>query len=192
MGGWRLRFANGGWIGLERHDGSEGMLIRVAPDDTGRFRVRELLLRDTGEPVTAERLRAVRLGAIESVANLPDESSAIRERLELPVVNPPGSTSFFDPHQEMRLRAQPKPQPARRKLAPPRGRGYPDDFYVRVAETYREALRQQDRPVKAIAESADVPRSTAGRWVKEARRRGLLGEAQPGKAGDFKRRDDAE
>jgi len=39
--------------------------------------------------------------------------------------------------------------------------------------------------VVAIAKSANVPRSTAAQWVKEARRRKILGQAAgKGKAGD--------
>jgi hypothetical protein len=71
------------------------------------------------------------------------------------------------------------------KLSPPRGRGYGDEFYERVATAYRDALRRGERPVEALRLQANVPRSTAARWVKEARRRGLLGEAPaPGKAGE--------
>jgi hypothetical protein len=147
--------------------------------------VHELYFRDNGEPVTAPRLRAVRLGAIEVMANLPGERDAIHERYDLPLVGPLGSADFFKvfpsrPISAAELRALQTPP-----LTPPTGRGYPDEFYANVASTYRAALRRQERPVVAIAESAGVPRSTAGRWVKEARRRGLLGEAQPGKAGDF-------
>lgn len=36
----------------------------------------------------------------------------------------------------------------------------------------------------ALAAPSAPVRSTAGRWVKEARRRGLLGEAKRGKAGE--------
>jgi transposase-like protein len=72
----------------------------------------------------------------------------------------------------------------RRALRAPKGRGYGDAFYERVADSYRRALGRGARPVIAIAEEAGVPRSTASRWVKEARRRDKLGEAKPGKAGE--------
>jgi len=192
----RLSFANGGWLGIGGRTGTKNhdLLVRVSPDETGRYRVRELFLSDTGEPITADRLRGVRLGAIETVVNLPFEHSAITERIHLePPFGAPGSEGFFEwgPSQprgrpisaeELRVRQQRQPPP----LVMPAGRGYPDSFYGEVAKTYRAAMRSDNHaPVVAVAESAGVPRSTAGRWVKEARRRGLLGEAQPGKAGDF-------
>jgi len=68
------------------------------------------------------------------------------------------------------------------KLSPSGQRGYGDDFYKAVAANYQAAIVGRRRPVLAIAESAGVPRSTAARWVKEARRRGFLGETSPGKA----------
>lgn len=65
-------------------------------------------------------------------------------------------------------------------LTAPGSRGYPDDFYRRVAAAYYGVLL---RPVVAVAAEAGVPRSTAARWVKEARRRGFIEPAPaPGKA----------
>ena len=58
-----------------------------------------------------------------------------------------------------------------------------DDFYAAVASTYRHLVAASARPVAEIAEANDVPRTTAHRWVKEARRRGMLAPGRPGKAG---------
>ncbi len=176
----------------------EKLLARVAPDENGYLRVRELHLSDSGEPVTAQRLRAVRLGAIENIANLRGEREAIMERIELPVDAPLGSKDFFKTRPSASVftksgagvaglvgagtaqHARPKP------LVAPSGRGYPDSFYERVAEEYRAAQRRGERPVMAISKSANVPRSTAARWVKEARGRKILGRAPAsGKAGDI-------
>jgi hypothetical protein len=189
--GWAVEWANGGWLGIDaRPEGSgERMLVRVAPDEDGRLRVRELHLRDTDEPITAQRLRAVRIGAIEAMANGANEYQTIMERYEFPPAGPIGSENFFDPYPGMRpisaaelaelLQEQ---QPS---LAPPAKRGYPDEFYAEVAEAYRAAVRRGDRaPVTVIANDTGVPRSTAARWVKEARRRGKLGKGTPGRKGE--------
>ncbi|HEU5279979.1 MAG TPA: helix-turn-helix domain-containing protein [Gaiellaceae bacterium] len=67
-----------------------------------------------------------------------------------------------------------------RPLKPPAGHRYPDTFYVQVAERYRAAQRAgtgRRAPVQAIADEAGVPRTTAARWVKEARARGKLPDA---------------
>jgi hypothetical protein len=150
---WDPRPDADGWIDLERVWHPQGLerehiRVRVVPDETGRLGLRELHFLDIGEPITAKRLRALRLGALELMVTMPVESSGAS------------------------------------KLKPPAGRGYPDEFYERVAAAYRVAAARTGRPVRAIAAEAGVPRSTAARWVKEARRRGKLGAAPAvGKAG---------
>jgi hypothetical protein len=70
----------------------------------------------------------------------------------------------------------------RRPLKPPAGHRYPDTFYDQVAARYNAAQRAgagRRAPVQAIADEAAVPRTTAARWVKEARARGKL-PAAPG------------
>ena len=64
--------------------GGERVVVRVEPDKTDRYRVRELHLLDTGEPVTAERLRAVRVAALEHLLQPPEERVEIRKRLPRP------------------------------------------------------------------------------------------------------------
>jgi len=157
-----------GWMDVERHPSGqvkhgsgravERARVRVLPDARGRLEVRELHLLDLGQPITAERLRAFNLGTIGQMI-----------AMQAIVAEQSGA------------------KPARsRSLKPPASRGYSNDFYERVADSYRSALLVTGRrPVVAIANEAGVPRSTAARWVKEARHRGLLGAAPaPGKAGE--------
>lgn len=59
---------------------------------------------------------------------------------------------------------------------------YPDSHYQAVVEVFEEAIegrwpigrRGQLMPVVAVAETFEVPLSTAHRWMKEARRRGFV------------------
>jgi len=128
----------------------------VLRDDDGRLEVRELHFLDNGERITPQRLRALTIGTIAQMV----EAGAMLSN-----------------------EATKRPQ-RRQPLKPPPGRGYPDGFYERVADAYRNALWRGDRPVSAVASEANVPRSTAARWVKESRRRGKLGAAPArGKAG---------
>lgn len=58
-----------------------------------------------------------------------------------------------------------------------RGRGpdeTPDEFYARVADQYRALAVTSGKPVAGLTRAAEVPYSTAARWVREARKRGLL------------------
>ena len=70
-------YPGGGWALLE--EGAERVAVRVGPDDSGRLRVRELHLLDSGQPITAERLRALRVAAVEQLLNLPEERAEIEK-----------------------------------------------------------------------------------------------------------------
>jgi hypothetical protein len=63
----------------------------------------------------------------------------------------------------------------------PAGRRLDDDWYAKVAEAYRLAAARGLKPRTAIAEAASVSTDVAGRWVYEARKRGLLPKTQPGR-----------
>lgn len=57
----------------------------------------------------------------------------------------------------------------------------PGDFYRNVAEFHRLAVDLVEHGTKAISVVAEVPHTTAARWVREARRRGnpmTLAEAE--------------
>jgi transposase len=63
-------------------------------------------------------------------------------------------------------------------------RAHPTELYAAVAEVYVEALDDGGlAPNKDVAETWQVPLSTATRWVREARRRGLLAPTEPGVRG---------
>lgn len=73
---------------------------------------------------------------------------------------------------------------AKRKGLLKRGRGRPrldDDHYAAVADVYNRASRDRRPPTRAVQDWAaeqrglrSFPRSTASRWIREARRRGLI------------------
>ncbi len=50
----------------------------------------------------------------------------------------------------------------------------PDDFYQRVASFYSWAAATTGTPLKEISRDTGANKSTAARWVREARRRGYL------------------
>ena len=201
---WRTRVGNGGWVRVERHssEGSWWVLARVAPDRGGRLRIMELYLDDLDSetPVTSQRLRKLPLGQIEQLLNLPDERAGITGWLRYKGIDmkavaarystsPAGepSTPAGRAADDARRRAAELADRAielRQPLAKPGRRPYPPGFYQRVAEAYRAAQRQGVGPVPFIAAEAGVPRTTAGYWVREARRRGYLGPATHGKAGE--------
>jgi hypothetical protein len=71
---------------------------------------------------------------------------------------------------------------ALREISGP-GRGLTDEFYVRIAENYRALIDGgEPYPIKALSEIHHVTISAASRWVKEARRRGLLPQQDKARA----------
>ncbi|HET7416877.1 MAG TPA: hypothetical protein VFJ61_04535 [Solirubrobacterales bacterium] len=130
--------------------------VKVREADDGRFHVSAL---HVDGAVSAEVLRAIPVGRIEAAANAQFHHRA------------PGS-----PARQPRARIRPS-------LRSNAVQGYPNAFYEAVATTYRHLSATSSRPVAALAEANEVPVTTAQRWVKEARRRGLLAPGRPGKAG---------
>lgn len=66
-----------------------------------------------------------------------------------------------------------------------RGKRLEGAFLEQVASVYREAVALGRRdPTIAVAERFPAARSTAGRWIVECRKRGLLGPASPGRRGE--------
>ena len=196
---WITRFAAGGWVLVEDNTGtSQRVLVRME-DEGDRYRIRELHLLDPGDAITNERLRSVPVSGVEQLLNLPEERAAIEATL--------GKKAPFDTEAALRhFKELAEPKPPTQTLAIGKvpsssvlrgvslesaatlerpSRGHDDAFYEQVAAKYRAAMRRSPaRPVAAIQAEAKVPRSTAARWVKEARRRGLLGAAPaPGKVG---------
>ena len=59
-----------------------------------------------------------------------------------------------------------------------------DDELTQVAGVYRLAYACGLPPTKAVAESFEIPASTAAKKVMKARKAGVLGETTPGQAGE--------
>ncbi|HKE74552.1 MAG TPA: hypothetical protein VKB57_13105 [Acidimicrobiales bacterium] len=140
--------------------------VRVGEGADGRLHLVELRVEGV---LSAELLRSIPVGRIEAAANAQLHPSA---------------ASPFD-GDWLSGEAWPAPDPAVLPDALWRdaGGGYPDEFYDAVAVVYRRLAAASHRPVAELAGANDVPVTTAQRWVKEARRRGLLAPGRPGKAG---------
>jgi hypothetical protein len=128
--------------------------------DDGRYHVAGLHIQGQ---LSANDLRAIPLGRIEAAAN------ALLHGHE-PLA--PGSG-----------RRRPVKARIPEKLRRTGVRGYPEEFYDAVAGAYRRLVAHSSRPIAELAESNDVPVTTAQRWVREARARGKLPPGRPGKSG---------
>jgi hypothetical protein len=142
--------------------------LRVVHED-GRFVVDQLTVkrREGGPPVTTEGLREVPVAAFLRLAV---ESNVMRV----------GPTIRDGNRSSWKLTwASPLALSERAK-----GGGGPSDEDLRtVAALYQVAYATGQAPTKLVMNRLDLPRSTASRWVRMARDRGLLGPATPRKAG---------
>ena len=60
-----------------------------------------------------------------------------------------------------------------------------DEHLEQVARVYRQALDTGIPPKKAVSAELHASTSTAGRWISQARKRGILGPTMPGKKGEL-------
>lgn len=167
-----MELGEGGWVRVDGVPGVEEVEIRVAETSGGRFAIVEIRL--DASVITADVMRAIPIGKIEAGINGPGVVDDIRDLASLP--NPGRFVSageFERPASRWAGRAQLK-VPAERKK--------PDEFYARVARLFSELSLRDSSPAVTIARANDVPPSTVHRWVKEARRRGLLAPGQRGRA----------
>jgi hypothetical protein len=136
-----------------QHDANHSVRVRLGQADDGRLHVAAIHIDGNDLPISANTLRAVPLGRIEAHAN---------------------AHRTGDRHEDAAIPDD---------LFTLEGRGRSDDFYAHVAAVYRHLVGQTKQPVQSIAEANNVPKTTAHRWIKEARNRGLLPPGRPGKAG---------
>lgn len=136
-------------------------------DDSSTFGFSEVTLR-SDSPIEPEQLKAFPWKKM--LKTVVDRVSNVGE------IRDDGTYRFY-----------PAEQPERSAMSPgPRRRVLDDDHYREVADVYRQALADDDpQPVNRVKEELHSARSTAGRWVGEARKRGFLGAAPAkGKRGE--------
>jgi hypothetical protein len=123
--------------------------------------------REDGPPVTSEGLRQIPVATFLRLAvegNLLRVGPTIREGNK--------STWTLTPTGQITLSER------------ARAGGGPSEQDLRaVADVYQLAHVTGGAPTKTVMQRLGLPRSTASRWVRMARERGLLGPATPRKAG---------
>jgi hypothetical protein len=198
---WALEPGLGGWVRFRPDEGAP-VLVRFRPTNDGRVEARELFV-TSEDRLDSNGLRAIPLGQLEAMANAPHirdalsrsvgEDEAVEDRaaladaklqdwldsifpvqtVEAPLIENLGQV--FTPTITQRR--------PRLRIAVPKGHKYPDDFYRRVAAAYSYLAGQTRRPAVELAARNDLPVTAVHRWIKEARRRGLLGPGRRGSAG---------
>jgi hypothetical protein len=171
----QLAIGEGGWVAFADDSVPEWVHVRVRENGHGRLVICELYLARE-QRVDSAALRALPLGRIEAQVNAfageirPHLKDVPRPGVEL---QPPQPQPRWQSHEVINV------VPA---LDVPAGRK-PDGFYRRVAKVYAELALLSRRPAADMAEASGVSAASVHRWVAEARRRGYLPRAEPGKRG---------
>lgn len=145
----------GGWRGYDSDDPNLKIYVQGS-ELAGRQILSGLRIERSGAPIDMHSLRSLPLVDIEHQLNsgLIAGANKYRERKAGLKLNPPTSQ-----------------------------RTYPDEFYEKVAGVYSMLISRREHPAAAIAEANGIPVSTVHRWIKEARRRGILPPGRKGRAG---------
>lgn len=136
---------------------------------------------DEARPLHTKDMRALRLPAIlrQAAGELRRELAGQREELRA-TMQPTSSRAEY----RKQLAAQRRADEALQAAAPRRGRpATPLAELQQVATIYERAFRAHRPPTMAVAETLQISHSAAAKRVAVCRQRGLLGEAEQGKAG---------
>jgi hypothetical protein len=172
-----LAVGDGGWVRARftaRDLPEQTVYIRFTPAGN-RWRAVELRLDDPRQEV----LRAIPLSRIEHAVNASERGEAVAGQVVfgLAVGHENPTPADLRAHFKDKRRRIVGPV----KLERPATRRLTDDFYKDVARAYSLAVETGRNPRKALAEASATPADTVARWIAEARRRGFLPPAEPGK-----------
>jgi hypothetical protein len=163
----RLKPGPGGWVEATWSGGK--VWVRFETDNENKLRrLVELRVPDP----TAENLRRIPLSRISTAVAA---HSSLHAALAMQYnQEPPADLSDA-------FRGEGVPFPRRYRLKRPATRRLEDTFFENVARAYRDAARRGLNPRQTLAADSGAAADTVASWVQEARRRGYLPPAAPGK-----------
>jgi hypothetical protein len=141
--------------------------LDIVVDDDGSPRCTRMEIR--GDEISGETVRSIALSRLLRLG--------MTTALWRVTSKPDGSVVIEPAGDEERRRFYQSRQPRR-------GSPVTDETLREVARHYRQAAEHGEPPSLGVAAAMNVSRSTAARWVKRARERGLLGPALRGRAGE--------
>ncbi len=174
-----LTSGRGGWAHLKIQGWTGRLYVRATPDASGRVRVRELhLYADDDSAIEGLHLRELGVHRIEGLLNEPGIRASLVEADDEREAAWTTISGLLAGEGVPRRRRVPRPL-----IVPDRGADKGERFYQAVADHYRWHASEGRSPAKAIADELagdedEVPVTTVHRWVREARRRGLLAPAR--------------
>jgi hypothetical protein len=151
-------------------------------NDQGRYRLANLVVQPRrGRYIDSHLWRIVPVAKVETMVNDP----LVRHALTLTDPYTPGVYGIWGvdfKHEwaeavQQHHREQVRRKPSLRLDPLPTGPRYPDGFYRKVSAAYTRLAHEGRPPAETLAATNGVPKTTVNRWVREARRRGLLAPA---------------
>lgn len=133
-----------------------------------------------GAPVGSDEIRMVPITSMLTAANGVFRDGILRV---LAVRGDDAAQALLEARPRVKAKAAPKRRPVMRFDVPEGAK--PDSFYASIASAYRWLVTEEGsrRPARDLADANGVPSTTAHRWIREARRRGILGPGVRGRAG---------
>jgi hypothetical protein len=165
----KLTPQQGGWLHADWGDGKAW--VRFGKDKRDRLtRITEIRVLDP----TPDSLRRVPLRRIHAAVTM---RGAGLVQLALAIgldKEPPADVFTTTPEESLTL-------DKRYRLERPAGKRLDDEFYKNVAHAYQSAVAVGLNPRQAIVEDTGSADATVANWVMQARKRGHLPPAKPGK-----------
>ena len=134
------------------------------------------------QSIGLSRLTDRRAGFPEWWQEEPPDAGEIKTQWELGAPARAEADRHAPPRIGDLLSVDTEPASGRLLLAPRQPGEDPSAFYARIASFYRVTMSYGGKPTTAIAESAGVPKTTAARWVREARQRNFLSPTTKGRS----------
>ena len=160
-----------------------GLDIRVRLEEAGRFQVTALALMSNKQslwgraPITVTELRDIPLVRLDAAINDPRLEDALPAAIEYAVKKGQDLSPTGGIEREQITAGEAVPAPGKNyKLDGAKNtRGRPNAFYKGVAHAWAAAITEGHRnPATVIADANQVSVTAVHRWVREARRRGVM------------------
>jgi len=169
---WKINLHAGfGWVAFWDDDFPGRVFLRLEPDERGRWRVRDLVMRGEWRHIVPGDVRELNLAGMEEWAQ--EQVTRLAEEFaesDGPPVDWGGLDELSGYYPE-----EPKDAPRVPRLQRPT-HGLTDGFLRHVADAYAQARRDRKHPAQELARQVGdgATERTIHKWVYVARKRGIM------------------
>lgn len=158
--------------------------VHVCAGDRGRLVIDQLHVKASGRAaapsnrsvtchaIDPSSVRELTLGRLETLINSPAVSEAILGDVTSPNLSP--EARRLPSAASLEKSARPVAGSEGLSLEIPSTYRKTDEFYAQVARLFEAAAQASTQPAIDIANANGLPKTTVHRWIREARRRGVM------------------